>query len=325
MEAPYDEHERDLRHQNLWNLCVSEVIVSPEGPRLRAHLARYFDIMDSCDAMISELAFRDEETPPSAALGPLDAVAFPLRYSHQQQARAASILADGTGRAAGLGLSAAVVFVDSDGELCVLAAQRSTSVATYASCWNVLPAGMAGWRFAKSGLPDAPRGSTFSASYKPSYLENALLREYSEELFGFPEKLFEDESTVAATQCVRRLRDLEATIEFTGIATDLMNLRFEVCALIYIDDPAWFEHERDLIVANWEHRGSGPIRRLPIGESRDCAAEETIVSHMTPGNTVPTGAAALWAGVDRARDLFARRNGVQRRVARPAPGGPLIF
>jgi hypothetical protein len=326
-EPAFNEQENELRYQNLWNLCVRESVATPEGPRLRASLARYDDIMDSCDAMISELADVDQHLAPGMGIEGEWPQKFPVRSGHHRVSRQCSILTDGSRRAAGLGISAAVVFAGEDSQLYVLIAQRSTGVATYSGCWNLLPAGMAGWRFAHMGQPDAPSGTTLSETYKASYLENAILREYSEELYREPERPFEDEKRVRATDCIQRLLERwKPRVEFTGIATDLVNLRFEVCALIFIDDPAWFPSECDLIRGNWEHRGAAALGRLPVGDSPGGAAEQLVLSTMTPGNTVPTGAAALWAGIDRARTLHAARPAaVPERPPALLPAGPLFF
>lgn len=295
---PEDDAERRLRDQNLWAICVDEVFATDEGPELRAHLARYFDAMDSCDAMISELA----------ALGDSDLRLverqMPIRAAHHSRGPTVNPLVNGDGRAAALGMSALVAFPDRDGRLYVLLGHRGTGVATYASCWHVVPSGMAGWRFAPLGKPDAPDGSTMSAhGYKSTYLESAILREYSEELFNHPEEAWEDESTVRRHEAVTALlNNYGARIEFTGIAVDLVNLRFEVCALIFVGDPRYYDERH--FDPGWEHGPQG-VYAVPVGEVAASTEEQLIVRQMTPGNTVPTGAAALWAGVDRARELLA--------------------
>lgn len=295
---PEDDAERRLRDQNLWAICVDEIIATSEGPQLKAHLARYFDAMDSCDAMISELA-----ALPESDLH-FEERQMPIRFAHHSQAPTVNVLVNGAGRAAALGMSAVVAFRDRNGGLHALLGHRGTGVATYASCWHVVPSGMAGWRFATLGNPDAPEGSTRSLKgYGPTYLESAILREYSEELFNHPEEAWEDEGTVRRHEAVAALlHTYHAEIEFTGIAVDLVNLRFEVCALIFIADPRYYDGRH--YIPGWEHGPQG-VHTVPVGGTAGSPEEQLILRQMTPGNTVPTGAAALWAGVDRARELLA--------------------
>jgi hypothetical protein len=246
--------------------------------------------MDTSDAMIDELLeFRARG--PLHWRDPAELLAkLPLR-SRVHRADANPFVS-AVGRAAGIGVAAVVCFtVRNDDDIYALLGLRSSSVSTWRNTWHVFPSGMLGARFVDFH------------GYHAEDVRRAWLAEFQEELFDVKE-------SAALTMPPDHVDDeydslvgeYEARIVFTGVAFDLLNLRPELCGLIYIGDQRWYE--RTKFAPNYEVARASSNSPLfyptPVRWS-----DERALSRITPDATVPSGAAAFWAGVDVARRLAA--------------------
>ena len=303
----FDAHEQTASG---WNLCMTEISRNDGALELRARLGAYGTILDTCDALIDEVV--------DHPLGP-----WPLR-DHFESLEPNPLLS-AQRRAAGIGVAALITVVErgSDGQptLKALLSRRSKLVGTYANARHVAPAGMLNWRYG-----DGPHESRSEPwlGYEPEDVLRSVLNEYAEELRNI-EDMQENANRAridglpAIVQLKRRAR-----IEFTGIALDLMNLRPEICVLFYIGDPDWDGPARFQLNYEYEAAPSPAFRRTNAQRRRRArrrqltpitvattrhALDEVAARELAPAETVPSGAAAFWLGVRRARQLFAAEHG----------------
>ena len=285
-----------------WNLCMTSLKRGPSGELLmQARLAEYGLVLDTCDALIDETFLGDIDAP------------WPLRDAIEAKENP---FESGLHRAAGVGIAALITVVEREASgahvLNALVGMRSRSVGTYPETWHVAPAGMFNWRFGgrhPNGSDSFPFGS-----YDSGDILRSVLTEYAEEAHNLND--LEDNTNRAFLEDVAVIRDLRqvAQIEFTGIAIDLANMRPEICVLIYVSDEAW--HDRQDFSLNYEYaphsrpvghdRLPGEKRKLTsITVSRNGQPLDDALEILTPEQTVASGAAAFWLGVDRAREIFA--------------------
>ena len=119
---------------------------------------------------------------------------------------------------------------------------RSTRVSTSRRRYHVIPSGMF-QPFISDGSPGSLRAQ-FS-------VRATVVREFVEELYGV-EELETGDGSIDPEAIYRRreakvlagmLESGEARLLYTGMAVNLLALRPEVCTLIVIDDPRWFDDE----------------------------------------------------------------------------------
>jgi hypothetical protein len=243
--------------------------------------------MDSSDAMIDELLIAFHEglpryDTPEELLGvlPLRRHVFanehnPFQFAHH--------------RVAGIGVAALVCYYsENDHNLHAVIARRSSSVSTWKETWHVFPSGMLGTRFIDFD------------GYRSTDVKLAMLAEFGEELCS--EDALEERSVArefVSEFADERLGRFDSELIFTGVAFDLLNLRPEICSVILIRDPKWIRETR--IIPNYEIR-RGTLTHPAVGTSDQAAA-----TRFLPAETVPSGAAALWCGIDAVRARFERR------------------
>lgn len=249
--------------------------------RLHAHLGQYFDMLATCDAL-------DQETRRHIEHG----TATPLRDHLHRTHNPLSLLVDGVGRSAVIGVATLIVFPQ-DGHYTTLIGRRAGSLATDPGRYHVLPA----FVFQPSGPPELIAGEWS--------LSQQILREFGEEAFAMPEyadwpepvtsaDYFADYPPVADLRAM--LADGRAVLELTGVVVSLLTLRPEVCAVIVIHDPDWYPRWRDALNAAM-HTERQSTLYLPITDNN--AFPDDLHTH-----GVPQGMAAFWLGVERARALI---------------------
>ena len=123
----------------------------------------------------------------------------------------------------------------------------------------------------------------------------SLWREMLEEVYNEEEQqgrgvaMFED--PILRKQPVRLLREMladgRAELSITGICCDLLNLRPELCAVLFVRDQA-FSEMREMVV-NWEYVEEGPAGEFGVRWNRIQERMKTIVV----GDMVPSGVACL--------------------------------
>jgi hypothetical protein len=253
--------------------------------RIQARLGRYFDMMATCDALDWEL--RDFASGERGDL--------PLRQQLHAAVSADELLYDGRGRSGVIGVAVLTVFVH-DGGYRAIVARRSSTLATGAGLYHVVPA----FVFQPSG-PE----SFYAAEWS---IRHHVCREFGEELFAMSEygqwpsaqtaQYFYDHPAVANLRAI--LADGRAELLLTGVAFNLLSTRPEICAALLIHDPEWYTRsEAQLQRALSTERQE--TRYIPIDTLEGLPDDLHI--RMTP-----QGAAALWLGLEAARARIAQRS-----------------
>lgn len=233
-------------------------------------LGRYFGMLDTCSAIEVELraATRDGECAPQELDEKLE------RRNAAHVAAGGDPISCGAGRDAALGVSMLVACRTRDGYQMRLAKRGEGGLGIAAGLLHVVPSGMFDFTDAR-------------AHYN---VTGKLREEYAEELFR---------NASGALEYLDLLIDKgEARLLLTGVAMDLLNLRPEICSMLVINAPEWFERARftqlnDEFAA--EEAADGWVR---------LASDEEMIAEggLLPEAMVPPGAAALWMGVDALRE-----------------------
>ena len=143
-----------------------------------------------------------------------------------------------------------------------------------------------------------------------------FIREYLEELFNRPQ--LKGDGNIFHDPCSQKLMDYmnnkDISFFFTGIAINLFNLRPEICTLLYIRTPDWFEYNSmkapigERFFGNEEFKNSGYAKSdCPFGFHIRYNNQDTeLVSNgrLYPDRMVPSGAAAFWLGIDVLRSIL---------------------
>ena len=291
--AFYDEgHLEDLRHTrpvtNGITFCLDRLETGPL--KLSAQLGHYFDLLATCDALTNELR--------AYSRGERDNLRLRERLHATVPPR--SLWRDGGGRCAGIGVAVLTVF-NLDGRYHLILGQRADSLATGPGLYHVVPALM----FQPSG-PDQFVNAEWSVTHQ-------IVREFGEELFGMSEyanwanpqsaDYFYGEPAISDLHAMLGLGggggQASAELMFTGMAFNPISTRAEVLALLMIHDADWYT--RSMASLEDSMRAEHQETRLIPLDTLDGLPEHLHLS-MTP-----PGAAALWLGIDVARETLAAR------------------
>lgn len=285
-----------------WNLSMTSMSMDAGYPVLELRLANYNQIVDSSDSMIYEIRRVFSEQPAeSIALSNL-----PLRSRVHE--REGNPLSSARHRATGIGIAAPLCFYrPHNNTLATIIEKRSDRVGTYQRALHVIPAGMLGWRFIDRKAPHT-RTDDPSYGYEKGDVELGMLVEYVEELFGRDLEAPETSDRLQ-TRSHERIQTLmntcQAEIIPTGVCIDLLNLRPEICAVILVCDPRWWQEEYPQVKLNWEsldhdkpNRQHNIVSLAPTNELPDI---------LRPEITLPSGAGAFWYASDVAQRVWKER------------------
>lgn len=279
------------------NLCMTTMQLTDGKLELTARVGTYGQIMDSSDAMIDELV---EALGGGTAsyIAPDHLLArMPLRSRIHEKELVVGVpnpFLAAQFRAAGIGISALVAYLPPENaKPHGIIAIRSSEVSTWRDVWHVFPSGMLGARYID-----------FSG-YHSTDVRRAMLAEFAEELY-------DDRTTESGLRdhvdhnvhVVEAVRKHKATMHFTGIAFDLVNLRPEICGVVLIASRKWSRETR--FVPNYEI-AKGTLAHIRL-DTDDAGLERLL-----PDKTVPAGAAAFWYGVDVARRVLTRGGRLSHR------------
>jgi hypothetical protein len=207
-------------------LCYVADSFQPNPPQINVRLGHYFDMLATCDALDHELRDHPEHTP--------------LRDALHQAISPQETLKNGAKRSAIIGGAVLTVFND-NGTYRAIVVQRSGKVATGAGKLHVMPAFIV--------QPSHDTQQEWSFRYH-------IIREYAEELFAMPEyhewetpidslDYFAQNPHVIELEAM--LSDHRAGLYPTGIVLNLMSLRFELCSVLVIHDPTWFQRNESAL------------------------------------------------------------------------------
>lgn len=259
-------------------------LTSGPGLRTEAALGSYHRALDTCDELAWELAVQAERLGDDA-FGDLEALDAALAGRSQLHAAVPDPVLDGRRRSAALGVSVLLAYRDGDQVRLAIQQRSPHTLAAHMGLHHVAPSFM----FQPTG-PDA--AADFSVL-------RGVHREYLEELFDRPEPASLDDDP-----CLDHLLDLQARglvhVRLTGVAVDLLNLRPEVCLLVFIDTSEWVRHhtgladraQRFALCDEWAQREAVPPS-LAYQRHDDRLLP---AAGLCPTCFVPPGAAALWLG-----------------------------
>jgi hypothetical protein len=249
--------------------------------RIEAKLGRYFDMLATCDALDHEL--RDYARGRRSDL--------PRRERLYETITPEDILQHGTGRSPAIGVATLTVF-NHDGVYRAIIVRRSNTLATDAGQYHVAPA----FVFQPSG-PETFYADEWSVRHQ-------VCREFGEELFAMPEftnwdspasaRYFYDHPGVNDLRAM--LDDGRAELHLMGIAVNLLSTRPEICVLLLIRDAGWYTRSEEMLKAALFTERQETLY-VPIDTLG--ALPNDLHIRMSP-----QGAAALWMGIDRAREIL---------------------
>lgn len=266
-------------------LCYVVLGMQADPPRLAGALGRYFDMMATCDALDHEL--RDYVHSADGAADSAGAELYgklPLRERFHRYVAPRQALYDARGRCAVIGVATLTAFYH-DGDYHLILVQRSAELGTGAGLFHVMPA-----------FVMQPVSQSHEADWS---LRGQILREYGEELFAMPEPDDADatpppdyhDAHPPVAELNTMLADGRAELHVTGVALNLLSLRYEVTTLLVIHDPDWHTRHQSALTA--------------------ALSTERQATHYVPLSTLaglpddlhlraaPHGAVALWQGIDR--------------------------
>jgi hypothetical protein len=246
----WDRQLREIRaggraHLDTWNQLTYDLraVTRDHLGRRRLHcgLGTYFHSLSTSECLDSELLEAFAASPDSRP----DKVWARLDRRAWLHDRVPDPVTDGRHRSAAIGVSTlTVVRVRNrgfDGYKLFLS-PHSVAVASQRRRYHVVPSGMF-----QPFLPGE------SADLLRSQLSVAatVTREFVEELYGV-EKLETGDGRVDPQAIFRRrearllsamLRAGDAALLYSGMAVNLMDLRPEICTVLIVDDPRWYERE----------------------------------------------------------------------------------
>ena len=259
--------------------------------KLDCALGRYFDAVRTCDALewelLASLAANRLSGDPRDALNQ-------LKLRGRVHALSETPLTRPVGRNAAIAISTTVIFRGPDGYAVLAQRRAADSPSVHAGTWHVVPSGMF-----------QPVTGDIQGEFSVTH---GFYREYLEELFGVPEArhqkaalphdYFHANPNLAYIETL--LAKGDAAHLFTGMTVSLMNFRAEICTLLLIDSPEWYE---------MHSVGAGCLSRLGLNEDEWQAGMSiqplSWIHDGSPAATdsVPPGAASLWLAVRTARRM----------------------
>ncbi|MGH2732465.1 MAG: hypothetical protein ACRDJG_05945 [Actinomycetota bacterium] len=306
--SDWDRQVREIRagrrrHLDTWNQLtydLGSMERGPDGVRFHCKLGTYFHSLSTSESLAAEVmetysAWPDYE--PEEGWDKLEG----RRWLHD---RVADPVADGRHRSGAIGISTLTVVRvrrrGFDGYKMFLS-PRSMTVATQRRRYHVIPSGMF-QPFIADESSEVLR-SQFS-------VYTTVVREFVEELYGVEELETGDgrvdHNAIYGRREAQVLADMlktgDAKLLYTGVAVNLLALRPEICTLLIIDDPAWYEDESSqLRICDEYLRQSERVDLLPdqrwvqlIALDKDGQPESAWRDVLRPATLVAPG----WAGVD---------------------------
>lgn len=260
--------------------CMTRINLGRKVPVIDGRFGLYYDNILTQYAMEFEL----RKAVGELGKGPLNRLnqpgALPLRESVENSRNP---LLDGTGRCTAITVSTLVVYKRrTEGFRCLIR-QRSENVAVSRGMLHVIPAGMF----------EAPNlGDRWSVTMN-------IWRELLEELYGKDELLgsaaAQEPDPILRIEPIPTLLSLiergSAQLSVTGVVCDLLNLRPEICTVLFVDDPSFAQVKG--MDTNWEYarptnRGNFSVR----WELMDDVLRQDVPRH----GMVPSGAACIALG-----------------------------
>ena len=268
--------------------CMNAIDLSGALPRVDGRFGWYYDNILTQYAMEWELKKALKEHGVEA-LAPNRAGDLPLREAIEQ---GRNPLIDGANRCTAMTVSMLMVFERPEQGLWTIIQRRSSAVGLSAGMLHVVPAGM------------------FEVKNKHERwsVQSAVWREMLEEVYneqeqqgdgipGFEDHIRRKEPLLFLSRLLEKRR---AEFSLTGICCDLLNLRPEICTVLFVRD-AGLTEVRAMSV-NWEYEKQGPAGTFGTPWNRI----DSDMRKVRAGEMVPSGVACFELG----RHWLRRRHGI---------------
>ena len=291
--AIYDDAHLDALHQdgrtltNGKSFVLDKLETVERDGQLKIHgkLGNYFDMLATCDVLDHELR----------RYGLSEHNQLPHRTQFHEHVTPQTMFYTSDGRCPIIGAATLLVF-NHEGVYKAIVVQRSSNMATGAGLYHVMPAFVF--------QPSEPE-----AFYQHEWsMKHQIIREFGEELFGMPEYADWDDpqeydyfySHPSIIDLQAMLNDKRASMHFSGIAYNLLSLRAEICSLLIIHDADWYTRSQNALqqAINTERQKTFYI----LIDNDDAIL--SVLPDNPPRHFAPQGAAALWLGVELARELL---------------------
>jgi hypothetical protein len=238
---------KDLSYNNP-TFAISRMSRDDSNCSLQLHLTDYLSTIGTHDAIEHELLLAASNVAPD---GEIHAEELPLRLAFFDKSE------EEKRRHAGLAISTVIATRTMDGDYLMHVRRRSQKTAVHSGLLHVLPAGM----FQADIAPELERD-----------IEFAVVREYGEELFGNefdsnrdnPHYIRHEWKEVSSID--RLIENGDADLIHTGILLNRLNLRPEICCVLMIHQPGWFELQP--VAVNWEYVKRKDIERAKVDDTR---------------------------------------------------------
>jgi transcriptional regulator with XRE-family HTH domain len=271
-----------------YNVCADKFSLQAGHHQIHACLGTYGQILDSCDCLLEEtctalMAYRPEELQYHEILN---------RLPHRRSIELAEpdLFTTAQHRAAGIGISSLLVYKRAN-DWHIMLARRSRNVGAMQGFSDVIPSTMLGWHFSKTMRPDGTDKKPWG-SWRPGDISLAILRSYASEVLSSPVSDQAVREQVRNHQPIRQLINrYGAKISYVGLCFDLLTLRPELVTILMIPDARWSEEVQ--VRPNNEY-----------SEVLSLSLAELHTHHLiSPASVTPTGATALWMGIEYLRDV----------------------
>jgi hypothetical protein len=271
------------------NYRMVRIDLAGATPRLHGALGLYYDNILTQYALEWEL-----KKALAAPLPSIDGLGtrgtLPLREAIEADANP---LLNGAGRCAAITVSTLVVFARPSGGFYSIIRRRSQAVGVSPGLHHVVPAGMF----------EAPN------SQDEWSVEVNVWRELLEEVYNEHEQvgtgLSEIQDYLRKKTPIDVLLALQkagaAELSITGFCCDLLNLRPELCTVLFVSDTSFAEARA--MALNWEYEPEGPSGTFGVAWSR---IDDFIARLGATGGLVVSGAVSLGLG----REWVRVRHGI---------------
>ena len=285
------EYTKDEVKEEGTDYVLRDIELRPDAlPRIHAGPGRYYDNILTQYAMEFEL----RKAAAKLTASTLDALStsgsLPLREAVEG---ASDPVLHGAGRCAAMTVSTLLVF-RMDAGLCCMLRRRSTRVGVSPGMLHVIPAGMF----------EAP-----NVMERWSVAMN-VWRELLEEVYGekefvaadgrFGRRILLHEPVRTAVRLIER-GDGSAELSVTGICCDLLNLRTEICTVLYVNDLSFIDARA--FNTNWEYE---PAEHAALFATPMADLDHVVERYAADPGIVPTAAACIMLG----RDWLRARHGL---------------
>lgn len=278
-----------VKHESL-NYRMTSINISNGRPKIDGLLSSYYDNILTQYSMEWELKKAMRSVQPGDVdrfLG--EDAELPMRRAVEASG---DPLISGHGRCAALTISTLVVYARRDDEFGCLIRRRSSTVGVSRGMLHIVPAGMC---------------ESNSRNEKWSFKRN-IWRELLEEVYGEKELQGKDRAESLdyiygiepMPTLLKLFQEERAELSVTGIVCDLLNLRPEICTVLYVADPV-FSEKRSMPM-NWETQSEARTGNFAVNWSE---LDHFIANDVVRYKMVCSGAACLALG----REWITKRHG----------------